>query len=100
MNCQTMDKIRRQVNKQTKQDKSRINKDLKIHPQCNHKVNTEIDYFIVGHEKKAKKILRRSKTTQMCNDYSYVFTGIGCNKYMFCFRLKMMWSCVRCHKCM
>ena len=34
----------------SKWKKSKINKDFKINPQCKHKINTEIDFFIAGQE--------------------------------------------------
>ena len=36
--------------KHTRQVKSKINKDLKINPHLNHKINMEIDSFTAGPE--------------------------------------------------
>ena len=78
----------RQINEYTKQDRSPIYKDFKINLHCNHKNNTEIDYFIAGLETEADRATSEKTTKTMHNKYSHIFTGKGCSKIHFYLEVK------------
>ena len=75
----------RQVNKQTKQDNSKINLHL------NHRIDTEIDYFIVGLEK-SKRVAIAKATHKMHNDFSNIFAVAQCFKSTYSLQVK---DCVK-----
>ena len=64
--------MQRQVNEQTEQDKSKINKDFKINPHYTCKINQETDYFIVGKDMEANSMASTKTTDIMHNEYSDV----------------------------
>ena len=78
INCQTINKRQnwRQVNK--KQDKS---KKVKISKLIHVLITTfimGIDYFIAGPEMEAHRAASAKTALIMGNNYSDIFTGIGC----------------------
>ena len=87
----------RQVNEQRKQDRSKLIKNMKIDQHSNHKINAEIHYFIAGLEMEADRMASPITMQIVHNDYGDLFTGIGCFKGTFCFRVKMVQSYIRPH---
>ena len=65
----TSEQEQRQVNEQTKQGKSKLNKDFKINLYLNHKINVEIDYFIAGPEMETDRLESAETAQIMQNNY-------------------------------
>ena len=67
-------------NEQTKQYKSQINSSFKINPHLNHKINTEIDYFIA--ETDDEKVAS-AKTAQTVHIEQYIYRNWVLQRHIF-----------------
>ena len=66
----------------------RKQKDFKINPYPNYKINMDIDHLIVGLEMEADRVANLKKAQVIQNDYSDVFTVIACFKGTFLMQIK------------
>ena len=79
INCQTTanQQKRRQINEQTKQDKSKASNSFKNDLHTNNKFQQEIGYFAVRAGMEADRVVSVETTLKICKEYSGVFTGTG-----------------------
>ena len=74
-----------------------INSNFKNNPHTDNKTKHEINYFITSPGMKADRVVTAKTTIQEHEEFSNVFTGIGCFKGTAYLRLRMMQIHTRYH---